>query len=684
MKNIKNSLALSSINLNAYDAESDVAKSYPAEELFDNRHDFSMGLSQSALAVLMVFTNESCLTNNNAHGIRRSVSVSLIDVTNSCVLETSVIRVSISRFAIKATYRVDFPFVYANINPCHTYKVSVRDESSKQIIGDSYFQMFDELKCGKEPDKWYVAERGGITPNNYDELYKALDIRDMDYCKVMFYLVPQFKEEPFIMPEVEIRVFFPDGSVESNFCTPVCCPFESDRYYVEMSFFTHSQNKGVCYAEAICMDYVFAGFAFGTNGPVEYGYCQDDDLKYLDEYSLSAATERFRNSFNRSNSDSAENLSPEEQREYEEFEETLQSLLSYEDDVRKYDDLKDNDDDLSDDDLDINDDDLEDDDDLDDDADLEDNGDEDLGLGDDDDIDLTEDRFDSSDDSLLADFDCLTGLKSVKEKLEMYEKVVRFNKIRRDNGLSVSGMPLHAMFLGSPGTGKTTVAKMLGKMLAKAGVLSKGHVVVKERSTLLGPNYSNEETNTLKAIEEAQGGILLIDEAYQLYQPNDSRDPGRFVIEALMTALADDPNRDWMLILAGYPEEMKRMFEMNPGFKSRIPDTNIYMFEDFTEPELMEIAERYLERHQYSLSAEARDALAARLQEDFAQRDKKFGNARHVVNLIQTEILPAMAVRVMSAAPFLDIEAMSEIQACDIPQPAKPINLSRQRIGFCS
>lgn len=118
---------------------------------------------------------------------------------------------------------------------------------------------------------------------------------------------------------------------------------------------------------------------------------------------------------------------------------------------------------------------------------------------------------------------------------------------------------------------------MMGMILHRAGVLSKGHVVVRERATLLGQNYNSEAENTIAAIKEAQGGILLIDEAYQLYQPNDPRDPGKFVIDTLLTALADETNRDWMLVLAGYLDDMKRMFDMNPGFKSRIPESNIYL-----------------------------------------------------------------------------------------------------------
>ena len=277
----------------------------------------------------------------------------------------------------------------------------------------------------------------------------------------------------------------------------------------------------------------------------------------------------------------------------------------------------------------------------------------------------------------------MVGLESVKAKLSVYRKVVRFNRMRRLNHLPVFSTPLHAMFLGSPGTGKTTVAKYIGKMLADAGVLSSGHVVVKERATLCGQNYNSESEKTVAAIEEAQGGILLIDEAYQLYQPNDPRDPGKFVIETLLTALADESKRDWMLILAGYSEPMLRMFDMNPGLRSRIPDSNIYQFDDFTEPQLMEIAENYLEQGQYRLSADARIALQNRLHGDFINRDSNFGNARHVMNLLQTEVLTNMAIRVTGEWLRPSDEVLTLIQAEDIPSHSQaPAMKKANRAGF--
>lgn len=296
--------------------------------------------------------------------------------------------------------------------------------------------------------------------------------------------------------------------------------------------------------------------------------------------------------------------------------------------------------------------------------------------------DETEQHPEDEPQDLLAPLDNLVGLESVKEKLTTYERVVRFNKMRERLDLPGNTAPLHAMYLGSPGTGKTTIAKLMGRMLHHAGVLTSGHVVVRERANLLGQNYNSESENTLKAIEEAQGGILFIDEAHQLYQPEDRRDPGKFVIETLLTALSEPSMRDWMLILAGYPEEMEKMFEMNPGFKSRIPESNIYTFEDFTKEQLFEIAENYFRRQQYTLSPGARYKLMERLDADYENRDKTFGNGRHVMNLIQTEIIPAMAVRVTNAN-LCDINALTEVKPEDIPL-ASIDKKKKPRLGFCA
>jgi hypothetical protein len=131
---------------------------------------------------------------------------------------------------------------------------------------------------------------------------------------------------------------------------------------------------------------------------------------------------------------------------------------------------------------------------------------------------------------------------------------------------------------------------------------------------------------------------------------------------------------------------MMAMFNMNPGFKSRIPESNIYTFDDFNAKELLEIAEQYFLRNDYVLTSKARTALKRRLEEDYKNKDKNFGNARHVINLIQTEIVPSIAQRVIDANTT-DFESLCKILPCDIPAPTKkkvekiP---SRPRIGFCA
>lgn len=262
----------------------------------------------------------------------------------------------------------------------------------------------------------------------------------------------------------------------------------------------------------------------------------------------------------------------------------------------------------------------------------------------------------------------MVGLGNVKRKLSDCDHLMRFFQMRKRQGLPVQTFPLHALFLGSPGTGKTTVAKLMGALLKDAGVLSKGHVVVKERASLINHYYGSGEQRTHDAIEEAQGGILFIDEAYQLYAPNEPKDPGKDVIRSLLTVLADEQNRDIMVILAGYTEPVLKMLEMNPGLSSRFPRSNHYVFDDYTPDELIEIARRYFMSNSYLLTPDAEKALCSLLRSDYEHRQQDFGNARHVMNIIQTGILPSMARRI-SQATAPDRDALSLIQASDIPAP---------------
>ncbi len=653
------SLNLNTIFVIAYGHNDELAKTFPAEERFDCRSDFDYGVDQKAVAVLMSFTNDRFFEGQNARGIRRRVSVNLVDEMRCFVISESSVLVNMPRGMMRKDVRVDLSLVYNDINMYSSYRVVVRDEVTKKILGEKKLSFFDRLSLGSAPSMWYKAIAGALLPEDDSTMYKQCLSPADTVCKLVFYVRDNMKEQPLVAPEVEVRITFDDGTVQAKFVRPVLDEVSNDVYHITSSFYVTDSNRGCAYAELICMDYPVAGFVFDTASDWSEGYYEGKFIETIEDYNIEAGLKRLRESLeeNREEDESethacelthaldTDNLDAffdgfsegeESAEDSETEEETALEEVQQEEDQEQEEEEQET-------------------------------------------PRAIEESMPSNDFmSCISNF---VGLKSVREKLSVYEKLVMFNKLRADNGLATPSLPLHAMFLGSPGTGKTTVAKRMGVMLRRAGVLSKGHVVIKERSNLLGPYYRNEATNTLQAIEDAQGGILFIDEAYQLYQPNDPRDPGKFVIETLLNALADESKRDWMLILAGYPVEMRQMFDMNPGLKSRIPASNIYVFDDFSEGELMEIAERYFARHNFTLSDGARAALSDRLAYDYKNRDKTFGNARYVMNLIQTEILPAMAVRVLSAAGD-NMPSISEICATDIPAAITTVANNRRQLGF--
>lgn len=674
---------------------------------FDNRRDLLIDAAFAGVAVKVDLCNNSYFTFDSK-GVRRNVSLILVDTTSRCEVAAKRTRVSMpARNPYKTIYAA-FPLSSVAFESEHTYKIVVRDDNASATLDELVFHLFGQRELG-HPAEWYTVEYGGVRPDWSQGICRSVKVDEYKDLNVRFDVGRNFADKvPVILPELELRLYYPDGDrIKTSFVEPQCIDYGANSYCVELQFCSSGLYRGVYYAELLCMEYPIAGFVFRTFGPEIDGGWYGEGLEPLGEYSVEAARARF------------ERLVPTEDTEVAGF-----PTKGFPIDVAKTDDDMQIDDDEFDALLDqfiesqfAETDKSECSDDFDDaDTDEPECSDEsEASETDEPDESSCSDGSDGSDESdsdvsdgsaapsesvaeaddhcetngtdtlkcsVLAPLDRLVGLRSVKEKLRVYERVVRFNKMRADKGLPVSALPLHAMFLGSPGTGKTTVAKLMGYMLRRAGVLSRGHVVVRERATLLGQYYSTESEKTLAAIKEAQGGILLIDEAYQLYQPDDPRDPGKFVIETLLTTLADESKRDWMLVLAGYPDEMKRMFEMNPGFKSRIPDSNIYMFDDFSECELMEIAEKYLSGHRYSLAPDARTALTERLRADYSHRDKNFGNARHVVNLIQTEILPAMAVRVTDEERAADDDALTVIQSVDVPRPIEFQPVTRRRIGF--
>lgn len=247
----------------------------------------------------------------------------------------------------------------------------------------------------------------------------------------------------------------------------------------------------------------------------------------------------------------------------------------------------------------------------------------------------------------------MVGLTRLKEDLEEARLLARFTKKRQELGLDTSHENRHHMlFLGNPGTGKTTVAKLIGQMYHRMGLLSVGHTVETCRTNLVGEFIGETEKKTREAIQEARGGVLFIDEAYTLVTTREeTRDFGKEVIHALLPVLSE-PNPDLIVILAGYEDKMQLLMRTNPGLQDRFPLQ--FHFDDYTADELREMAHRYLEKQNFQLTPAADEALYRLIVEATNHRDEHFGNGRWVHNLIEQGLLKSMARRIMSLPSLPD------------------------------
>ncbi|HEU4718405.1 MAG TPA: AAA family ATPase [Bacteroidia bacterium] len=269
-------------------------------------------------------------------------------------------------------------------------------------------------------------------------------------------------------------------------------------------------------------------------------------------------------------------------------------------------------------------------------------------------------------DQLLEKMDALTGLTEIKKNIRDHISYLNFIKLRKEKGFEESGkISLHSVFTGNPGTGKTTVVNMLGKIYRKMGLLSKGHVQEVDRADLVGEYIGQTAPKTKKAIEQARGGILFIDEAYSLSRAGeDSRDFGKEVIEILLKEMSDGPG-DIAIMVAGYPDEMDTFIDSNPGLKSRF--SHYYHFDDYTPEELTAIAAGAAAKKGVKLSGDAEKFLAEQLVELYRTRDKTFGNAR-LANGIVDEAKMNMGLRLMKVPDLstLSGDALSTIEIDDI------------------
>ena len=237
----------------------------------------------------------------------------------------------------------------------------------------------------------------------------------------------------------------------------------------------------------------------------------------------------------------------------------------------------------------------------------------------------------------------LVGLENIKKSIMAHASLVNLNRRRMELELFNHMPPMHMVFTGNPGTGKTTVAELIGEIYHGMGVLSSGHLVEVDRSKLVGQFLGDTEKNTLNAIKSAAGGVLFIDEAYNLFVNDpDRRDFGHRVIETLLTYLSMEQT-NMIVILAGYTAEMEHLLQSNPGLKSRF--SYVFHFNDYTPEQLLKIGEFVLKKEQYEMTPEAEKKLAQYVINAYNNKDEHFGNGRFITRLLTTKIIPAVSDR---------------------------------------
>lgn len=260
-------------------------------------------------------------------------------------------------------------------------------------------------------------------------------------------------------------------------------------------------------------------------------------------------------------------------------------------------------------------------------------------------INLKTDDATPSLEVIMADLDALIGLQSVKKRIKDYAEYLKFIKLRMEKGFEEGGkINLHTVFTGNPGTGKTTVAKMLGQIYKQLGLLSKGHVHDVDRADLVGEYIGQTAPKVKEAIKEARGGILFVDEAYSLARAGDDlKDFGREVIEIIIKEMSEGQG-DLAVIVAGYPREMKTFMDSNPGMKSRF--TQWFEFPDYSPTELADIAQYAADKRQLVFSPQSKAYLFDRIVEGYRNRNRFFGNARFI-NTIMDQVKINLGLRVM-------------------------------------
>ncbi|MGG0795713.1 AAA family ATPase [Brevibacillus laterosporus] len=235
----------------------------------------------------------------------------------------------------------------------------------------------------------------------------------------------------------------------------------------------------------------------------------------------------------------------------------------------------------------------------------------------------------------MEQIDQLVGLADMKKRVKQLAQFLQYQRIRTEKGWELADpLELHAVLMGNPGTGKTTLARLLATLYHELGLLERAEVIEVDRSQLVGAYVGQSEQRTMEVIKKAVGGVLFIDEAYSLKRAESSdSDYGQVVIDTLVSAMTSgEYSGKFVLILAGYPEEMRNFLRANPGLRSRFPESNHFTLPDFTTDELLQVAEQVAERNDFILRPDTKISIQQRLERE--RVDETFGNARTAKNII--------------------------------------------------
>jgi len=277
-------------------------------------------------------------------------------------------------------------------------------------------------------------------------------------------------------------------------------------------------------------------------------------------------------------------------------------------------------------------------------------------------VDLQREFVDSGVGAVLEELDRdLIGLIPVKTRIREIAALLLVERARRSLGLAHETPTLHMSFTGNPGTGKTTVAMRMADLLHRLGYVRKGHLVSVTRDDLVGQYIGHTAPKTKEILKKAMGGVLFIDEAYYLYRAENERDYGQEAIEILLQVM-ENQREDLVVILAGYADRMEKFFTSNPGFRSRI--AHHIDFPDYTDAELLQIAEKMLESQNYHLAPDACEALAAYIAR--RRQQPHFANARSIRNALDRARLRQANRLFQTARGPLNARELSEIAAADI------------------